>query len=163
MSQNLFQVRGEIMHEFSVLEYLVRSYLAHLLATQQEQPLDTYKKQFSRFLEHIFSENLSEQDLIEFKRKHPEPHPKVLENPDVQRMDAELAVAQIDSINNCIEQLCTAAEKADFPKKEELCKLIDEIKEANRKRNTLTHSYWHEVGPQIVLQNFPVYYKRRFV
>jgi hypothetical protein len=48
MSQKLFQVRGEIMHEFSVLEYLVRSYLAHLLATQQERPSIHFPDRWAR-------------------------------------------------------------------------------------------------------------------
>jgi hypothetical protein len=77
MCHTFSQVRGEIMHEFSVLEYNVRSYLAHFLAIQPEQALDKYEKQFERFLRFFAPQPI-------------EWNPNVLRNPDVQRMDAEL-------------------------------------------------------------------------
>jgi hypothetical protein len=51
MCHTFSQARGEIMHEFSVLEYNVRSYLAHFLALQPERTLDRYRKQFELFLQ----------------------------------------------------------------------------------------------------------------
>lgn len=138
------------MHEFSVLEYYVRSYLAHLLATQQDRPLATYEEQFNRFIEFI-----SHREI--------ELNPKVLENPDVRWMDAELTVAEIRSFNNCLDQLRVAAEKANFSKMKALCPLVEELKEANRQRNTLTHSVWHGVEGEIVMQNFPAYHKGKWM
>src|ERR1700741_650877 len=86
MSPCFCQVRGQIMHEFSILEYEARSDLASLLATQPNRPLTKYKQQFE-LVRKFKREQATELNL----------NPKVLENPDVQRMDADLTAAEVQS------------------------------------------------------------------
>jgi len=138
------------MHEFSLLEYNVRSYLAHFLASQPERPLNKYKKQFHRFLQFF--------DCRRIKL-----NPKVFDNPDVKQMDAELMAAADLSFNNCLNQLVEAAEKANFSKIEDLRSLKEKIQSANHQRNLLTHSVWIEVQGKIVMQNFPDYHERKWM
>jgi hypothetical protein len=144
------QTRGEIMQEFSLLEYNVRSYLAHFLELQRERPLNKYKKQFNRFLQF-------------FDRRRTKLNPKVFDNPDVKRMDAELMAAADPSFSNCLNQLLEAAEKASFSKMEDLRSLKENIKSATHQRNLLTHSVWIKVQEKILMQNFPDYHKRKWM
>jgi predicted phosphoadenosine phosphosulfate sulfurtransferase len=146
MCHNFSQVRGEVMHEFSLLEYNVRSYLAEFLASQPKRILDTYRKQFERFVQF-------------FARQPIEWNPKVLGNPDVQRMDAELMASE-QAFANCIDQLLSAAQKAGCSKIE-LTPLVAELKAATRQRNILTHSVWLEIEGKAVMQNFPDYHRRK--
>jgi hypothetical protein len=150
MCHTFSQTRGEIMHEFSLLEYNVRSYLAHFLESQPERPLNEYKKQFHRFLQFF--------DCRKIKL-----NPKVFDNPDVKQMDAELMAAADRSFNNCLNQLVEAAEKANFSKIEDLRSLKEKIKSATYQRNFLTHSVWIEVQGKIVMQNFPDYHERKWM
>ena len=149
MCHTFSQVRGEIMHEFSLIEYDVRSALAHFLESQPKRTLNKYRKQFEIFLQL-------------FAPKPIEWNPKVLENPDVQRMDAELTAAE-GLFTNCLNQLLEAAEKANFSKIAELRSLQEEIKAATLQRNLLTHSVWIEVQGKIVIQNFPDYHKSKWM
>lgn len=149
MCHTFSQARGEIMHEFSVLEYNVRSHLAHFLALHPERTLDKYRKQFELFLQFFAPQPI-------------EWNPKVLRNPDVQRMDAEITAAE-RSFDNCLDQLLLAAEKANFSKIVELRSIKGELKAANHQRNILTHSVWLEVQGKIVMQNFPDYHKSKWM
>jgi hypothetical protein len=137
MWHSFSQVRGEIMHEFSLLEYNVRSYLADFLASQPERILDRYRKQFERFLQFFAG-----QKPIEW-------NPKALRNPEVQRMDAELTAAE-PPFDKCLDHLEVAAEKANYSKSE-LGPLVAELKAATRQRNILTHSVWLEMEGKIVM------------
>src|SRR5271165_5720553 len=109
------QTRGEIMHEFSLIEYEVYSYLAHFLKSQPERPLNKYKKQLGRYLNspdyrHIHRFRNSPACRQSHRIRRPKLNPKVLENPEVQRMDAELLVAgDRRSFDNCLTQLLEAA------------------------------------------------------
>jgi hypothetical protein len=149
MCNNFSQARGEIMHEFSELEYNVRSCLAHLLTIQPEQPLKSYKKQFQLFLK-FFSARVMKLN------------PNVLKRPDVQRMDAELSAAE-GPFDNCLDRLLAAAEKVTLARIKELRLLKEELKEATRQRNILTHSIWLEIQGKIVMQNFPDYHKSKWI
>ena len=149
MCHKFLQTRGEIMHEFSLIEYDVRSALAHFLESQPKRTLNKYMEQFGRLLKALGSIQT-------------ELNPKVLENPDVQRMDAEIAATD-GGFYNCLEQLPGAAEKADFSKMLELRSLVTEIKAATLQRNLLTHSVWLEVQGKIVMQNFPDYHKGKWM
>jgi hypothetical protein len=152
------QIRGEIMHEFSLLEYNVRSYLAHFLASQPERTLNKYKKQCGRFLHSSACRR-----QIRGIRRPIKLNPKVLKTPDVQRMDAELMASADRSFYNCLVRLIEEADKVNFSKIQELRSLKEEIKEANDKRNILTHSVWIEVQGKIVMQNFPDYHERKWM
>ncbi len=147
MNHTFLQVRGEIMHEFSLLEYNVRSHLAGLLVMQTNRPLVKYREQFDLFLKFF-----SPQEI--------QWNPKVLENPDVKLMDAELTAAE-GTFDNCLDQLIVAANKTPFPKIGELCSLVEELKEATRQRNILAHSVWHEIEGKIVVHNFPDYHRSK--
>lgn len=146
-SQNFLEIRGEIMHEFSILEYDVRSYLAGLLVEQPNRPLERYKKQFQLFLKFISASEI-------------EWNPKVLENADVELMDAELAAAE-PNFAVCLDQLEVAANKIQFLKLDELGPLVEELKEAARHRNIFAHSVWHEIEGKIVVHTFPDYHKHK--
>jgi hypothetical protein len=145
MSPDFLQVRGEITHEFSLLEYNARFCLAHLLAMQPNRPLDRYRKQIDLFVQ-FFSP-------LEIHWS-----PKVLENPDVKLMDAELTAAE-KNFTNVLDQLIVAANKINFAKMTELSSLVEELREAASRRNIFVHSVWHEIEGEIVVQNFPDYHR----
>jgi hypothetical protein len=146
-SQNFLQVRGEIVHEFSILEYYVRSYLAGLLVKQPNRELKKYKKQFELFLKFISTSQIQLD-------------PKVLENADVKLMDAELTAAEPQFVN-CLDQLEVAAERMQFSNISELGSLVGDLKEAAGQRNIFVHSVWHEIESRIVVHNFPDYHEHK--
>jgi hypothetical protein len=150
MCHNFSQTRGEIMHEFSLIEYYVRSALTHFLTSQPEQTCKKYRQQFDRFRKFI------SQRPIKW-------NPRVLRNPDVQRMDAELMAAADRQFNNCLNQLPEAAEKANFSKIADLRSLKEEIETASHKRNLLTHSVWIEEQGKIVMLNYPDFHERKWM
>jgi hypothetical protein len=151
MSSDFLQVRGEITHEFSFLEYEARPYLADLLAKQPNRQLDKYGKQFDLFVQ-FFSPAEAE---IQW-------NPKVLENPDVQFMDAELTAAE-GTFAYVLDQLKLAAHAISFPKMNELSSLVEDLKEAASQRNIFIHSVWHEIEGEIVLHNFPDYHREKYI
>jgi hypothetical protein len=149
MSPDFLQVRGEITHEFSFLEYEARSYLADLLAMQPNRQLDKYKKQFDLFVQ-FFSPAEAE---IQW-------NPKVLQNPDVQLMDAELTAAE-GLFANVLDQLMLAGNAISFPRMNELSSLVGDLKDAASERNIFVHSVWHEIEGEIVVLNFPDYHREK--
>jgi hypothetical protein len=147
MSHTFFQVRGEIMHEFSLLEYNVRSHLSGLLFMQPNRPLLKYIEQFDLFVKFFSPQEIQWNS-------------KVLDNPDVKLMDAELTAAE-GSFDNSLDKLIVAANNIPFPKIGELCLLVEELKEATRQRNILAHSVWHEIEGKIVVHNFLDYHRSK--
>jgi hypothetical protein len=150
ISSKFHQVRGEIVHEFSVLEYHGRSYLAGLLETEAQKALSKYKEQFKRYCGIISKEEITLNE-------------RALENPDVRRMGAELVAAEVPSFDNCLDQLVAVGKEIDFARMTLLRPLVKEIKSATRERNTLTHGVWHEVGDKIVVLTFPEYHKHKWM
>jgi hypothetical protein len=171
LSPKLHQVRGEIVHEFSLIEYHGRSYLASLLETQSQKAWDKYKEQFqlNRVQElKLHRELISKGELEESERQRIaheglELNERALENPDVRRMGAELVAAQIPSFDNCLDQLVSVGDEIDFAGMSLLRPLVEEIKNATRERNTLTHGVWHEVGDKVVVLTFPEYHKHKWM
>lgn len=180
LSATLSQIRGEILHEFSWIEYYVLSALDHFLQSQPKRPLNKYKTQLGRYLNSTeYRQIRAKHRQIERQMRLHSPasrlihrpklnspeelNPKVLENPDVQRMDAELLVAgDRRSFDNSLTQLLEAAEKANFSKMVELRPLKKEIEEATRDRNLLTHSVWIEEQEKIVVLNYHDYHERKW-
>ena len=146
----LSQIRGEITHEFSVIEYYVRSALAHFLTSQPKRTCKKYREQFDRFRTFVA------QRPIEW-------NPKILRNPDVQWMAAELMAAAESAFGNCLDRLVPAAEKANYSKISKLLTLVAELKAATDQRNLLTHSIWIDEQGKIVMQNFPDYHERKWM
>ena len=106
LSATLSQIRGEIMHEFSRIEYYVRSALAHFLS-QPCKNCKTYREQLRRF-----SKFIAAQRRIEWKSK-------ILRNPDVYLLSAELSAAE-SAFGNCLDRLVQAAAKANYSKMSKL-------------------------------------------
>jgi hypothetical protein len=147
---SLSQIRGEIMHEFSKIEYYVRSALAHFLTSQKRRTSEKYREQLGRFSKFIA------QRPIEWNSK-------ILRNPDVHLSSAEIMAADERTFGNCLPRLERAAAKANYPKISKLRSLLEEIEAATVQRNLLTHSVWIELPEKIVMQNFPDYHKSKWM
>jgi hypothetical protein len=184
LSATLSQIRGEIMHEFSWIEYYVHSALDCFLESQPKRPLNKYKTQLGRYLNSTEHRQIrAEHRKIERQMRLNSPasrsfprinrpklnspkelNPKVLENPDVQRMDAELLVAgDRRSFDDCLKQLLEAAEKANFPKMVELRSLTKDIEKSARDRKLLTHSVWIDQQGVIFVLNYHDYHERKWM
>jgi hypothetical protein len=148
MNSKLAQLRGEIAQEFSEIEYAIRGFLA-LRLSEQSRPLKIYKEQFQRF-EKFFSPGI-------------QLNPKVLDNPDVKLMDSQLDVSEELKLVRCIDRLEEVTAQSEFSRAKRLSSLLKKIKNAATKRNLLTHSIWRERNRKVQFQNFPDYYKQKYL
>jgi hypothetical protein len=149
LSAALSQIRGEIKHELSWIEYYVRSALSDFLTSQKQRIFEKYKEQLGRFSKFIA------QRPIEWNSK-------IRRNPDVYFLSADLSASE-STFGVCLDRLVQAAAKANYPKISKLRPLVVELKEATVERNLLAHSIWIEGSGKIVMQNFPDYHKRKWM